>query len=109
MLIWKGLGFLVVVIAFVGMFASQFIFDKLFGSGYYEAQAWPKMAGCVAGAVAIWFLGTYLNSRPGRVFIDKQTGQEVLYKKRHDLFFIPMQWWSIIWLIGGTCLAFFGK
>ncbi len=40
-------------------------------------------------------MGRRLNGGPGRVLTDQATGQTVVLRRRHSLFFIPMQWWSV--------------
>lgn len=45
--------------------------------------------------MVLWPIGRRMNSG-GRVLVDKATGQEVILKPRHSLFFIPVQFWSPI-------------
>jgi hypothetical protein len=35
-------------------------------------------------------LSNHLETRPGRVVIDKTTGQELRLRDKHDLFFVPL-------------------
>ena len=46
-----------------------------------------------------FFVGQYWN-KP-KLMIDPQTQQEVLYKPKHSVFWIPMQYWGIIFLLLG--------
>ena len=63
------------------------------------------VAGLLAAAVVNWFVGIRLNNRPGRELIDAKTGERVVLRRRHSLFFVPMQWWSVP-LAAGAVIAF---
>jgi len=55
-------------------------------------------------------LGFYLNvKRPGRRLIDPDTQKEIVLRRRHTFFFIPMQFWSLVPLVMGLRLLFVGK
>src|SRR5689334_16934977 len=101
LLIWHGLGILVLPILFVSALLCNLAFDSLFGAGYYEAHKWTAGLALFVAAATCWFLGAYLNSRPPKVVIDKQTDQELILLKRHALFWIPMHFWGLIFLVIG--------
>ncbi|MGH7737232.1 MAG: hypothetical protein ACREMP_05125 [Candidatus Tyrphobacter sp.] len=42
----------------------------------------------------VWSLGRRWNSAPGREFIDAASGQHVVVRPSHTLFWIPMQWYA---------------
>jgi hypothetical protein len=88
MIIWSGLGVLVAVITFASLVLTAYATGALFGdASYYQTHGWPKLlAFLIAGAV-VWWLGTSLNEKQGRVMIDKETGREVVIKPNHSLFF----------------------
>lgn len=107
MIIWKGWGILVVLIA-VPLAALSSLITVSIG----EAVAGPLNddligpigagLGLVVAAVAVFALGSWMNAPvPG---YHPQTGQPVYFKNRHTLFFIPMQWWSFLLL--GIALIF---
>jgi membrane protein YqaA with SNARE-associated domain len=53
--------------------------------------------GAILSGIAIWFIGNKFNSpAKSRTFIDKESGQEVIVKPDHSLFFIKMQYWAFI-------------
>ena len=93
---WQGLGFLVAVIAFGCSLVGNLIANAVAGEGYYDHHKWPLGVSLLVSAVMCWYLGDYLRTRPGRVLIDKQTGREVVLRRKHTLFFIPMHWWGAI-------------
>ncbi len=107
MIIWSGLGFLVVAIAFVCELVAQLLATQLTGNpDYYTMHGWVGGLGLfVAGGFCL-LLGSYLNNSGGRVLTDPKTGETVVYRRRHSLFFIPMQWWGVLLVIGGTVLSF---
>jgi hypothetical protein len=57
-------------------------------------------------AVPVWLLARHLDARPGRVVIDKQSGQEITLRGAHDFFFIPLKVWPAILVIVGTIMLF---
>ncbi len=92
MIIWQGFGFLVIlvpIIYLVALIALIFGLDKpefiFFGTGVAMALA----------AFTIWDVGNRLNRVPDKVLIDPETNEEVAFKRKHTLFWIPMQWFSI--------------
>ena len=92
MIIWKGYGFLVLVIAI----AIGAIVSLLFANIGSTEDIRAGVGALISGGV-IWVVGSRLNaSSKKRVFIDKQTGREVLVKPDHSLFFLKMQYWAFI-------------
>lgn len=41
-------------------------------------------------------LGKYINKPDGKVYIDAETGEKVMFNKKHSLFFIKMEYWGPI-------------
>jgi len=88
MIVWRGLGILVLFIAAAAVFGGQFATDKAFGPGYWQQNAWPAAAAVVFAGAACWFLGRRLN-KPAR----KDAGEHRRLWT-HDLFFVRMEWWA---------------
>ncbi len=99
MIVWNGLGILVPIIAFLFFLVANLAADGLLGEGFYESHGWPKLAAALVGAVSIWFLGRYLNSRGTRTLIDEETGEKVVLGNKHSLFFLKMEYWAFV-LVG---------
>ena len=55
----------------------------------------------ILAGVFSWLMGRKWNSAEGKVMIDKETGQEVLFKQKHSIFWIKMEYWGIIFGILG--------
>jgi hypothetical protein len=97
MIIWRGFGFLIVVIVFGFALGCNFAFDAFFGKGYYETHKWTIGVAMLLSAAVCWILGTALRKRPAQIVIDKLTGREMaISRNRHCLFFIPMHLWAPI-------------
>ena len=105
MIIWSGLGFLVAVIVFGCALAANLIANSVTGGGtYWDENRWTLGVALLVAAVACWSLGRYLRGRKARTLIDKETGEEVIQKPSHSLFFIPMDYWGPILAVVGLAL-----
>lgn len=102
MLIWKGYGFL----AFLVFLVSFLVVELAVGETFYRTHRWVDFFGFVISALFCYFVGKKLNNNKGKVYIDKKTGEEVLIKKTHSLFFIKMEYWGIIFLVIGCIYLF---
>lgn len=107
MLIWRGWGILVIVLAGVFLVGTQLIVNAVFGADMY--RAWMGGIGLLLAAVAVWFLGRRLNGRPGRTLVDQATGQRMVLRRKHDLFFIKMEYWAPILAVLGVVLLITGS
>jgi hypothetical protein len=97
MLIWDGRGYLVAVIAFACLFASEFLTEKYFADdSYYQRNGWPKLVAFLIAGAIVWWIGLRWKHQRARTVIDKQTGKEFLIEHKDALFFIPMQYWGPI-------------
>ena len=106
MIIWQGLGFLAVVIPFAVLVLTQLGVDGVAGKGYYTAHDWAHVLAILIAAPAVAALGYYLNHRPGKIVIDPETNQKIELRRRHTLFWIPMEYWSVLVLALGVVMMF---
>jgi hypothetical protein len=107
MIIWQGWGILTVLILVAG---------PALGFGLLGLALGPKPPALAFGLASIavvllagaanWWLGRRLNGAPGRELIDARTGEHVVLKRRHALFWIPMQYWSALSLLAAAFMAF---
>lgn len=52
--------------------------------------------GFVLSAIATWIIGRRLNDpAKGHPLIDAKTGETIILRGRHTVFWIEMQWWAI--------------
>ncbi|EJN17416.1 MULTISPECIES: hypothetical protein [unclassified Pseudomonas] len=89
-LIWQGWGILSVLIPLVGLISFAGLPNGM-GVG----------VGLLVAAAANAFIGHKLNNQPGKTYIDPATGGEVVFRKKHTLFFVPMQYMSVLMVIVG--------
>ncbi len=109
MFIWRGFGLAVVGITFVSVLLTEIGIERVFADDeYYQSHGWPKLLGLVIAALLVWLLSKQLGKQPARTVIDKQTGQELTLTPKHDLFFVPLQYWPAILVIAGFAFLFFG-
>jgi hypothetical protein len=98
MIIWRGWGILVLLIAALFQWLGYAISS---GLGYGPLEGDAQIIGYLLflpAAVLLWFLGRYLN-KP-KVYTDKATGQQVYSKGgRHSLFYIPIEYWAFIYVL----------
>ncbi len=97
MLIWQGRGILLVPFAILASLA-----------GYWIAEDIGTGVALIVGAVPTWLVGRRWNSEPERVLVDQATGDQVVFRKRHSLFFLPMQWWAVPLVVMGISFMFGG-
>jgi hypothetical protein len=96
MIIWKGWGVLTFLLPLVCSWAAAFVLDSVYYAGFYKNTPWamPLVIGLSAIPVAV--IGYKLNRKPGRKMIDVETNEVIEIKEKHTLFYIPMQYWSVI-------------
>ena len=102
LLIWRGLGPVVLVIGAVAIFVAVIIGEAL-KIGIAGEEVLTGLAMIPAG-YAIWRLGKRWNG-PGRVLVDPATGEQVVLKQGHSMFFIPLEWWGPIFAVLGVLFA----
>lgn len=103
--IWRGAGGLVILIGIVVCLFINILTSKLFNeNNYFQAHLWPKLAALGLIGALCWFIGRFLNGRPPQIFIDETTGQEFEVKPCHELMFIKLEYWGIIFAVIGLAL-----
>jgi hypothetical protein len=96
--VWTGWGILVVLYALVALVVGTVVRNAAGGS----LRAGLTIGLCeVLAAVAVWFTGVLLNGQTDPVLVDANTGKQVRLRRRHTLFWIPMQYWAPILAVGG--------
>ncbi|WP_276372265.1 hypothetical protein [Chryseolinea sp. H1M3-3] len=94
MIVWSGKGFLAVIVLIASFAVSVNLFPK-------EQSDYAFILAFFATAAFSWFMGKKWNEQDARTFIDKSTGQEIVFKANHSLFWIKLQYWGIIFSIFG--------
>ena len=105
MVIWRGWGILTIpIVILIGGLVVAVLNNLLGGTGRYAGLA--LTAGLLAAAVVNWFVGRHLNRTPARELVDPATGERVVIRRSHDLFFVPMQWWSVLLVVAALVSLF---
>ena len=97
MIIWSGRGILIVLVFFM----TGMIFTPIVPKDYWGYVF--AFAAFVTAAFS-WFLGDIWNNEEVRRLIDEKTGQKIIMKRNHSLFFIKMQYWGIIFSVIGIII-----
>jgi hypothetical protein len=95
MIIWQGFGFLGVLIPVGCYILTALMVGSITGPNYLGLHSWPGALGTLVGAGLVWLLAQKL-SGPGRILVDQQTGETVVLKKQHSLFFVPLRYVAVI-------------
>jgi hypothetical protein len=120
-IIWSGWGILIGFAACACLLLVQLGVDAAMQDDhYYQGHGWPKLLALLLAAVVTWPIGRLMNqggrwrrgtaddqeSNPTDPFGIKQ--QQVVEQTgtRHSLFFIPVQYWWIIFLALGVVFFF---
>lgn len=98
MLIFSGYGFLVPIVTFGCLVASEFSVEAITkNEAYYQDHGWPKSAAFFASAIVLFLIGRYVGDPGGRLLTDPNTGEEFyIPKNQQSFFFIPLIWWPAI-------------
>lgn len=107
MLVWRGKGFVIALIAFGCLLLSELVTRSIFADKqYYEHHGWPKLVGFFVAALLAYALRSWFGYGRERVFVEKEAGREVVISLEDSLFGIPVRFWPII-LVGLGVVFFF--
>ncbi|WP_066504477.1 hypothetical protein [Abyssisolibacter fermentans] len=100
MIFWSRGGILVLVVLVLAFMLMGFLFDTITGiDDYTDGHGLPDVLAFALSGVICWFMGRALNKPKGKVYIDPETGNQVVFSKTHTLFFIKVEYWGIILLV----------
>jgi len=105
MIIFKGLGILGLIIPVLCLMLVQYVIDTFFGTGFYTEHEACKIAALLISAGAVYVIGTALNKNAVKDVIDVKTGTLIRIKDDHTLFFIPLQYVSLLILLFAALAA----
>jgi hypothetical protein len=108
MLMWRGYGILVVVLTVIGYAVGKLGAEKIWGVPIPAAyRPGSELFGMLLAAVMVYGLHLAIEAKnKSRVLVDRETGQEIVFKKKHDLFFIPIKFWSFAIALLGVVFYF---
>jgi hypothetical protein len=109
LLIWQGLGAFAFVIPFFVWLAVIFLVEAVIG--HDQATRFGQELGGIAlliSAGLVGLLARRLDAKPGRRMIDAETGEEIILRDRHTMFFVPMRIWAYVYVVIGVILVVVG-
>jgi hypothetical protein len=106
MIIYRGRGFLVAVIAF-GMLLLTELFTRAHfrDDTYFQRHGWPRLAGFLMAAAIVWLLIGQSEEVVG-VEMEKQPKRRSIFRPQDSLFFIPVLFWPPVLLVLGVIFYF---
>ena len=106
-LFWSGKGYLVAVFVFGFSLIANLISNSVTGSGaYFDGHEWPVATSFIVSGLACWYAGRFFPKRT-RLLLDPETGEQVVLRETHTLFFVPLSWWGPILAAGGATMLGF--
>lgn len=96
MIIWSGFGFVVAVFALAASLFCNAIVDAGLGAGYYSAHYWTIGLSMLLAATLCALYGRKLRNGGSRELVDAQTGERVVLRRSHTMFFIPVHVWAYV-------------
>ena len=99
MIVWSGRGFLLIIILLGTLFLGLKIIPN-------EYQDYSSVIAAFITAMFSWYFGNKWNKDNERIVVDEKTGQRLKIKNNHSLFWIPMQYWGIIFSTFGIIILF---
>jgi hypothetical protein len=106
--IWSGWGFLAGVVGFACLVVTQVALDAaLHDERFYASHGWARLLSFWLAAGVMWPIGRALNRRTEHELLDPRSGRRVVVRSGggHSLFFVPVQYWWVIYLILGVICA----
>lgn len=109
LMVWKGKGFLVALVAMTTFALMQLGTNGIGGPGTYEGNAlfWGGVTLLVAGLVLIG-LGQKLHLESNQFFFDPKTNEPITLGRADTMLFIPVRIWGALFCAAGAALTFAG-
>jgi len=107
-LIWQGRGVVAFVVPFFATLGLQLIVYQTGGRALWEqhVSGFFAIACGISVAIVYWLARRWED--PGRVLIDKATGQEITLKRTDSLFFVSLRLWPWILAAGAAVSVLYG-
>ena len=100
MIIWRGRGIVIALVAFACLLLSEFVIEAAYADDrYYQSHGWPKLIAFWSAAALVYAFRSWLGVGQLRTVIDKDTGQEIRLSSEGALFFVPARFWPAV-LVG---------
>jgi hypothetical protein len=106
MIVWRRKGFVIAVVTFGCLFASDGLTARHFQDhNFYATHGWPKLTGFLVAAAIVWAL-SYRRKKDETLGIQEdETPRHPFLEDEDSLFFIPARYWPGI--LGALGVLFF--
>lgn len=109
MIIWSGLGILVPIVIGIVYLASDFAIRTILNDSYYfSSHYWPWAFALSFSGFVVFHIARYLERSEAQLLYDPETNEQVVIRRRHSLFFIPIKYWAFL-LQAAAVYALFNK
>ncbi|MDX8379159.1 MAG: hypothetical protein R8K48_03815 [Gallionella sp.] len=96
MVVWKGWGILALIMPLIMSLSVGSTLDAYYGEDFYKNSAWAMPLVLGIAAIVVFILGNKINRKPGKIVIDPENNERIELKTTHSMFWIPLQYWSLI-------------
>lgn len=104
MIIFKGHGILIPIIAVIGLFLGTFV--SAIPVGLLKlSPSWAMASGAWVSALCVLLYAKTIGKPVDNTYLDSATGRPTIYRKRHTFFFIPGFGWAVLGMIGAAFLS----
>ena len=100
LIIWKGWGLGIALLAVPISLWCASVFTGLFAGSPLAMRFGILYAGIMSASL-VWMLGYRLNNPKDRVSTGTFSNAQSLPRNQHTLFFIPIQFWAVLFLFYG--------
>lgn len=102
MVFWSGFGFLVGIIGLGSLVGSEIITESITGNeSFYQDNPSVRFIAMLVAATLTEGLNKTLFLSKSKIVIDKETGEEMIWRKKHSFFYIPTKWWPALFICIG--------
>ena len=99
---WKGYGIVVLIIGMLALALTKWTAEYFTGdTHFYMKHGWVALIGMLGAAALTYGLHKLILREKDRVLVDKDTGEEVVLRSEHSLFFVPVRFWPAIFIVLG--------
>ena len=92
MIIWNGLGFVIIIIAV----ACLLLGNLILGAAWSTNSMAQGGALLITAALTFLFDKIVLAKRVDKTLMNKETGEDVTIRRDDSLFFVPFRFWPLI-------------
>lgn len=97
-MIWRGYGAAVIGIVFGSALIANLLANAIGGPRYWDTHGWLMAISFCADAFILLAMDFGLARRRPRTLIDEDTGERFVTQEQHELLFLRLRWWALIFV-----------